>query len=94
MNIAQDIITRRVERGYNWLNTEVPGWQRKVNVHKLQPHSRYNCVVGQVLGDWYALYDIYTKPHWFCVSRGFLRAPGLYGNDGRVYDVALIDAWM
>ena len=44
---------KRVARGVKWLDQNAPGWVLKVNDETLHLDSKYDCVLGQVFGDFY-----------------------------------------
>ena len=50
---------KTVERGAALLDERKPGWDRKVDLEKLDLYSPCNCVLGQVYGDRLSHYDGY-----------------------------------
>lgn len=50
--VTMSTIRRRVNRGVAFLNECVPGWKDKISVDRLNLHDPYNCVLGQLFGEY------------------------------------------
>lgn len=50
-----------VNRGIEFLDTHIPGWEDDIDMEKLNMSSQCNCVVGQLLGFYRALHTVF--PH-------------------------------
>jgi hypothetical protein len=75
----------RVDRGCRRLDYMVPGWDGRIDIHKLDIRYRHNCVLGQVLGDY--------KPYRIGLdNQAADRAHGFYAHhDGEL--IALTRVW-
>ena len=73
------LFTTRIENGMRYLDSVDPGWERKVDVNRLQMWSSHLCVLGQTQGS----YDLHMIENGFDTSwakaHGFLMGltPGL-----------------
>jgi hypothetical protein len=54
-----DELSTRVRRGVRLLDREKPGWERKIDLDRLDLGHTCNCVLGQVYGNYdRALYEL------------------------------------
>lgn len=48
----------RVARGVKLLDKRMPGWDERINLHRLDMGNGTHCVLGQLYGDYYRGLDV------------------------------------
>lgn len=46
-----ETIQQRVDRGVAWLDKNHPGWADRIDLNKFEMNNCFNCVMGQLTGD-------------------------------------------
>lgn len=85
-----DVVTERVAIASGLLDTLKPGWRSLVDLDKLDMGSAYDCVLGQVFGDFHSglqkvrtqaredgiKFNSYNSAEWFGFSSGYFSVDG------------------
>ena len=50
-------VAERVAAGARWLDEHRPGWDREIDLGRLDIRDECNCVIGQQLGDFFNVYE-------------------------------------
>lgn len=84
-----------ITRGMAWLDEQHPGWERKIDLEKLNLIECRSCVLGQLTGDYFMeLYRLFPDrdddPDQWAKEHGFSAGPP---GTGREYYPPLTLAW-
>lgn len=83
-------VAERVLAGLDFLDRAVPGWDKKINLYKLDLSSCIRCVLGQLFGSYGDGEDALELTSWDCVRLGFDRHCG----EPAVVHNELTSAWL
>lgn len=97
---ATAIAAERVEKGAALLDQRVPGWDQQIELYRLSIASIYNCILGQLYGDYGYGYRALNLGYegCTCIQCQTNPSPGLPGEFGfvgtnEVSDRTLTTAW-
>lgn len=87
-----ELVEDRVKRGAEWLDGEMPGWERKIDLDMLRLDSPCNCILGQLFdGDFGAV--VPGRKQAWAQNCGFLSYSFEATVSMREYD-ALEESWI
>tara|TARA_R110000751_G_scaffold30178_2_gene77382 strand:+ start:1592 stop:1936 length:345 start_codon:yes stop_codon:yes gene_type:complete len=75
-----------VTAGMGWLDRVMPGWETKVDLDTLNIDSCKDCVLGQLLGNYFGSSDLHEEAHSYDQEFGFCTYSEEYLAKNDIFD--------